>query len=57
VPPVSVETRQTLEVLLALLPWVAFLVAVVASLTVDLRDELRTSRAARRRAQHRDRAH
>ena len=41
----SDRTRNTIEILVALLPWLAFLVAVVVSLALEVRDELREHRA------------
>lgn len=44
----SSETRQLVEELLALLPWVAFVVAVAWFWVLELRDNVRASRADER---------
>ena len=44
----SSDTRQYLEELVALSPWVAFIVAVAWSSVLELRDNARTSRAYER---------
>jgi hypothetical protein len=44
----SSETRQFVEELLALLPWIAFVVAVAWFWVLELRDNIRASHAYKR---------